>query len=43
MHTMEYINNLSAAHSPSDTRASKNKAKRLGKDKQTFKNGGKKA
>lgn len=38
MHTMEYVNNLSAAHTLSDCKASKNKAKRLGKEKQTFKN-----
>lgn len=38
MHTMEYVNNLSAAHTLSDSRASKNKTKILGKDKQTFKN-----
>lgn len=35
---MEYVNNLSAAHTLFDSRASKNKAKRLGKDKQTSKN-----
>lgn len=38
MHRMEYVNNLSAAHSLSESRASKNKVKILGKDKQIFKN-----
>lgn len=35
---MEYVNNFWTAHSLSDSRASKNNAKRLGKDKKAFKN-----